>query len=89
MISARAEIAPAVRDLFRLEYGPWDGRPHLRAAFLAGYGRLLTATEETALRHFAALDAASALQWGTRNNDKDIMVRAYRTLARLPAANSP
>ncbi len=85
----RAEVAPAVRDLVRLEYGPWDGQPHLRAAFLAGYGRTLTATEETALRNFAALDALSALQWGTAHNDKDIIVRAHRTLARLSAEDCP
>ncbi len=85
----RAEVAPAVRDLVRLEYGPWDGQPHLRAAFLAGYGRPLTTTDQTALRNFAALDALSALQWGTVNNDKDIMVRAYRTLTRLSTADSP
>lgn len=59
----RAELAPAVRDLVRLEYGPWHGQPYLGAAFLAGYGRTLTATEETALQNFAALDALSALQW--------------------------
>ena len=53
----RAEVAPAVRDLVRLEYGPWDGRADLRASFLAGYGRTLTGTEEAALRSFAALDA--------------------------------
>ena len=32
----RAEVAPAVRDLVRLEFGPWDGRTDLRASFLAG-----------------------------------------------------
>jgi len=79
----RAEVAPAVRDLVRLEYGPWDGRPELRASFLAGYGRTLTGTEETALRSFAALDALSGLLWGTANNDQDVLVRSQRTLARL------
>jgi Ser/Thr protein kinase RdoA (MazF antagonist) len=79
----RAEVAPAVRDLVRLEYGPWDGRPELRASFLAGYGRTLTGTEEAALRSFAALDALSGLLWGTANNDQDVLVRSQRTLARL------
>lgn len=79
----RAEPGLAVRDFVRLEYGAWDGRPCLREAFLDGYGRLLTAGEESALRDLAALDAASAIQWGAANNDPDIMTRAYRTLARL------
>jgi Ser/Thr protein kinase RdoA (MazF antagonist) len=79
----RAEAAPAVRDLVRLEYGPWDGRPELRASFLAGYGRTLTGTEEAALRSFAALDALSGLLWGTANDDQDVLARAHRALARL------
>jgi Ser/Thr protein kinase RdoA (MazF antagonist) len=81
----RAEPGPAVRDLVRLEYGPWDSKPHLRAAFLDGYGRQLTTAEESALQSLAALDALSAIQWGAANNDNDIMTRAYRTLDRLAA----
>jgi Ser/Thr protein kinase RdoA (MazF antagonist) len=85
----RAEPGLAVRDLVRLEYGAWDGRPLLRDAFLEGYGRALTADEESALRDLAALDAVSAIQWGAANNDTDVMTRGYRTLARLrPAAPS-
>lgn len=83
----RAEPGLAVRDFVRLEYGAWDGRPGLREAFLDGYGRLLTAEEESALRDLAALDAVSAIQWGAANNDPDIMTRAYRTLARLRSGN--
>lgn len=72
----RAEVAPAVRDLVRLEYGPWDGRPDLRASFLTGYGRTLTGTEEAALRSFAGLDALSGLLWGKCpvRTDKDILI---------------
>lgn len=72
----RAEVAPAVRDLVRLEYGPWDGRPDLRASFLAGYGRTLTDAEDAALRSFAALDALSGLLWGTANDDNHPCRRA-------------
>lgn len=86
----RAEAGLAVRDLVRLEYGAWDGRPSLRDAFLEGYGRALTTDEESALRDLAALDAVSAIWWGSANNDTDIMTRAHRTLARLrPAAPGP
>jgi hypothetical protein len=82
----RAETSLAVRDLARLEYGAWDGRPFLRDAFMEGYGRALTEDEESALRDLAALDAASAVQWGAANNDTSIMRRAYRALARLQSA---
>jgi Ser/Thr protein kinase RdoA (MazF antagonist) len=79
----RAEPAPAVRDLVRLEYGSWYGHPGLRAAFFDGYGRLLTPDEEAALRSFAALDALSGIQWGTANGDMEVVERGYRTLAAL------
>jgi Ser/Thr protein kinase RdoA (MazF antagonist) len=82
----RAEPGLAVRDLVRLEHSAWDGKPHLRDAFLAGYGRTLTADEESALLDLSALDAASAIQWGSANNDTGIMTRGYRTLARLRLA---
>lgn len=85
----RAEYGPAVRDLVRLEYGPWDGRPDLSASFLAGYGRMLTAAEETALPSLAALDALSGLLWGTASNDQEVVARARRTLDRLSASRSP
>ncbi len=49
----RAETGPAVRDMVRLEYGPWDQRPDLRASFLDGYGRALTHAEEQALPRLA------------------------------------
>jgi thiamine kinase-like enzyme len=79
----RAETGPAVRDLVRLEYGAWDQRPDLRAAFLDGYGRTLTHAEEQALPRLAALDALSGLQWGTANGDREVTGRARRTFARL------
>jgi Phosphotransferase enzyme family len=79
----RAELAPAARDLVRLEYGPWDQRPDLRDAFIGGYGRNLTSTERHALRCLAALDALSGLQWGTANADVEVTSRARRALERL------
>ena len=81
----RAEPAPAVRDLVRLEYGPWDQRPDLRDAFMGGYGRTLTSTETKAMRCLAALDALGGLLWGTRNPDHEVTSRARRTLDRLLA----
>jgi len=79
----RAEPAPAVRDLVRLEYGAWDQRPDLRDAFMGGYGRTLTSTEAKAMRFLAALDALSGLHWGISNHDHEVTSRARRTLDRL------
>jgi Ser/Thr protein kinase RdoA (MazF antagonist) len=79
----RAEPGLAVRDLVRLQHSAWNSRPSLRGAFLDGYGRTLTADEESALRDLAALDAVSAIWWGSANNDTDIMTRGYRTLTQL------
>jgi Ser/Thr protein kinase RdoA (MazF antagonist) len=81
----RADPAPAVRDLVRLEYGAWDQRPDLRDAFMGGYGRMLTSTETKAMRCLAALDALSGLHWGTSNHDHEVTSRARRTLDHLLA----
>jgi 8-oxo-dGTP diphosphatase len=78
----RAEPAPAVRDLVRLEYGPWDGRPDLREDFFAGYGRDLTLEEDETLFCYAILDALSGLRWGLANGDDEVVSRAWRTFER-------
>jgi len=78
----RAEPAPAVRDLVRLEYGPWDGRPDLREDFFAGYGRALTLEEDETLFCYAVLDALSGLRWGLANGDDEVVSRAWRTFER-------
>lgn len=79
----RAEPAAAVRDLVRLEYGPWDHRPDLREEFFAGYGRTLTPEEYGMLFCYAALDALSGLHWGMANGDDEVVNRAWRTFGRL------
>ena len=79
----RAESAPAVRDLVRLEYGPWDRRPDLREAFLDGYGRALGDDELEVLECLAALDALGGIQWGRANNDPEVTNRSWRTFERL------
>jgi thiamine kinase-like enzyme len=78
----RAEPAAAIRDLARLEYGPWDRRPDLREAFFAGYGRTLTAQEREMLTCYAVLDALSGLVWGMANDDDEVVDRAWRTFER-------
>nr|WP_239070082.1 MULTISPECIES: aminoglycoside phosphotransferase family protein [unclassified Streptomyces] len=79
----RAEYGPATRDLIRLEYGPWDGRPDLRAAFFTGYGQGLTRLETNVLNAMTALDALSGIAFGITAGDTEVIERAHRTLQRL------
>ncbi|MCW2912266.1 MAG: hydrolase [Actinomycetia bacterium] len=79
----RAELGPPIRDLVRLESGPWDGRPDLREAFLNGYGRQLTARERAALLCMEALDTLSGLLWSTEHGDVEVAQRARASFARL------
>lgn len=44
-------------DLARLQLGIWPGRPDLKEAFLAGYGRQLSDTDHAILQGVAALTA--------------------------------
>ncbi|HVT68541.1 MAG TPA: aminoglycoside phosphotransferase family protein, partial [Trebonia sp.] len=78
----RAEPAAVVRDLVRLEYGPWDGRRDLREEFFVGYGRSLTPEEDEMLFCYAVLDALSGLRWGLANDDDEVVSRAWRTFER-------
>ncbi|WP_327327587.1 NUDIX domain-containing protein [Streptomyces sp. NBC_01210] len=78
----RAEYATATRDLVRLS-DVWDGRPDLREAFLAGYGRPFTAVEEERMECEAAFDALSGLGYGHTHGDPEVAERGQRTLARL------
>lgn len=76
----KAALAPAVRDLVRLEPGVFR-RPELRAAFFDGYGRELDPAEQHALRAWVVLDSVAALAWGIPNGDTEIVQRARAALA--------
>ncbi|MEV5387591.1 phosphotransferase [Streptomyces sp. NPDC052721] len=80
----RSEPGPAVRDLVRLG-DAWVGRPDLREAFFAGYGRQLTSAEAERLTVDSALDAVSGIRFGAAHGDPELVERGRRTLARLRA----
>ncbi|MGX1541283.1 phosphotransferase [Streptomyces adustus] len=82
----RSAPGPAVRDLVRLS-DAWDGRPDLFEAFLSGYGRHLTATEEARMTIDMALDAVSGIAYGTAHGDRELIERGRRALARLRAGH--
>ncbi|RVU28076.1 aminoglycoside phosphotransferase family protein [Streptomyces antnestii] len=79
----RARFTAVVQDLVPLACAVWPGRPDLRAAFFAGYGRTLTASEDAALTCLSALDAVSCLRWGPDHGDPQVTARGRRTLDRL------
>ncbi|MGP3690303.1 NUDIX domain-containing protein [Streptomyces sp. IBSNAI002] len=81
----RSEYATATRDMVRLR-DTWAGRPGLRAAFLDGYGRPLTPTEELRLECETAFDAVSGIAYGISHDDPEVAERGRRTLLRLHAA---
>ncbi|MFJ3946207.1 phosphotransferase [Streptomyces griseoaurantiacus] len=78
----RSEPGPAVRDMVRLS-DAWATRSDLYEAFMAGYGRALTAAEEARLIIDMALDAVSGIQFGIAHGDPELVERGHRTLARL------
>ncbi|GAA2621664.1 hypothetical protein GCM10010425_15250 [Streptomyces spororaveus] len=84
----RSEYGTATRDMVRLS-GTWDGRPDLRAAFLAGYGRPLTPVEELRLDCESAFDAVSGIAYGSTHADPEVAERGRRTLLRLRVTGRP
>ncbi|MFJ9344731.1 NUDIX domain-containing protein [Streptomyces sp. NPDC101733] len=84
----RSAYGSATRDMVRLS-DAWDGRPDLRAAFLDGYGRPLTPTEELRLECEAGFDAVSGIAYGATHEDPEVAERGRRTLLRLRTALGP
>ncbi|MFJ7591784.1 phosphotransferase [Streptomyces sp. NPDC097617] len=84
----RSQYATATRDMVRLG-DTWTGRPDLRAAFLDGYGRALTPTEELRQDCESAFDAVCGIAYGVGHDDPEVTERGHRTLLRLHAAHRP
>jgi hypothetical protein len=78
-----ARIDLPARDLVRLRFRTWPGRPTLRDAFLDGYGRSLTQAEEQLIWHLGALDALTALARGHENADLELIAVSRETLRQL------
>ncbi|MEU0447585.1 phosphotransferase [Streptomyces tendae] len=72
-----------IRDLARLEFRRWQSAPHLRTAFLDGYGRPLTDIERRLLASFGAIEAITALVKGHRENDLTLSAHGRNVLSRL------
>ncbi|MFF4453762.1 phosphotransferase [Streptomyces goshikiensis] len=72
-----------IRDFARLEFRRWQAAPHLRTAFLDGYGRPLNGPERRLLESFGAIEAATALVKGHRENDLTLSAHGRTVLSRL------
>jgi hypothetical protein len=78
-----ARIDLSARDLVRLRFRTWPGQPDLRDAFLDGYGRPLSPTEDRLTWHLGALDALTALARGQENTDPELVAVGRNTLRQL------
>jgi len=75
-----------VADLERLWVGEWRREPALREAFLAGYGRDLTADEEETLRRVAALGGLTTVVWAREHADAAFEAHGWDVLRWLGLA---
>ncbi|MFF2374923.1 aminoglycoside phosphotransferase family protein [Streptomyces xiamenensis] len=76
----------AVEDLVWLCGAAWPTRPDLREAFLAGYGRLLTSTEQRALVLLASRLGVSYLSTGLTKTDTVLIDRGRTVLQHMVRA---
>ncbi|MER5970330.1 phosphotransferase [Streptomyces sp. NPDC002055] len=72
-----------IRDFARLEFRRWQAAPHLRTAFLDGYGRPLNGSERHLLESFGAIEAATALVKGHKENALTLSAHGRTVLSRL------
>jgi hypothetical protein len=78
-----ARLDVAIRDIVRLEYRHWLGRPDLREAFYEGYATPLHDRDRALLKACAALDAVTAIVRGQAGNDPLLTAHGYTTLRQL------
>ena len=70
-------------DIQRMWWREWLGRPDLRDAFLAGYGRTLDETELAGLRANSARGHLVQIVWATAHGDLPFAAEGRAALARL------
>ena len=82
---AEAGWRPLAHDFARLRFGPcWD-REELYAAFVQGYGRELTDAENAFVTLHLAVNATTAVGWGTEHGRPLVRDRGLEVLDRLAA----
>jgi len=76
-------------DFERMYCGLWRKRPDLQEAFLSGYGRPLTAEDETLLRGTAALGGLSTIVWARQHGDPEFEAHGWDVLDWFGLAKAP
>ena len=71
-----------VHDLGRLWWREWLDRPHLRDAFLEGYGRELDDVERAAVEALGTLGHVTTIVWATSVGDHDFAAEGRARLDR-------
>ncbi|WP_100363328.1 phosphotransferase [Diaminobutyricimonas aerilata] len=80
---AALEYEPWCIDLFRMSQREWLDAPHLREAFLDGYGRQPDELDERMLRSFHALGAVTTIAWATEHGDAAFAQEGREMLERV------
>ena len=76
-------------DIERLYSEVWPGRPDLRAAFIEGYGRRLSADEESVLLGLAAFAGMGTVVWAREHGDTVFESRSWARLKRIKRILEP
>ena len=79
--SGSADYEPRWVDIYRMRHREWLGRPELRDAFLAGYGRDIDDATATLLRAYGARMSLSTIVWATDHGDAPLVAQRLRTAA--------
>lgn len=77
------EFDPWAVDLFRLEQREWLDAPHLRDAFLDGYGRRLDDRDRAVLHAVHGVQAVSTIVWALEHDDAAFAAAGNEMLDRL------
>jgi hypothetical protein len=78
-----------IRDMRRMYFQQWAGRPDLRDAFYSGYGRRPSKDDLAMLGCYLAYEALSTVIWAREHNDPNFEEHGRRMLAELRSGRSP
>ena len=84
----RAEVDCAWHDFQRMEYDHWEQAPHLKRAFLTGYGRELSTHDQRQLDLVVLINAIASVAWARERGDTPFEALALRAIERLRSRGS-
>jgi Phosphotransferase enzyme family len=77
-----------IRDMSRMYFQQWDGRPDLREAYYAGYGRDPGPADLMLLRCYLAYSGLSTVVWAHEHGDPGFAAHGHAILARLQSGEA-